>query len=358
MYLGRPSSIPRPILQRAASSCQNRQVRKAATLDAWLGLCVPMADICDILNSRLSLHAEANARLLQLDVDLQRWYKELPSGFAYDETNTADLDPTAYGVHMQYCKVQILMRQAFCEEETAATYTIPRFERPIPCNPHDREASEQLIYDAALRIVRLLLTYRQIHGAEKIPSVMLDNVNLALMTLINHYLRYTDLIETQGRDIQWLRLAIGTMKAIQPHFPVIGRMMNSLQVTVEGTPLAPLLRTGEPFYSPEGAFMPAERPVGHVDLGLQGNGGILGHQSSFNPTSHNKGAEQSRPRAFPSGMNTKEVTRILSKEPTLGRQWSNNDPEELSASLLCWPNPQIDSLWAQKSTSLSDRPPS
>ncbi|KAL4808375.1 hypothetical protein BDV18DRAFT_134835 [Aspergillus unguis] len=345
MYLGRPSSIPRSILQRAASSCRSYQGPEASTLSAWLGLCAPMADICDILNSCSSIHAEAKARLLQLGIELQQWCDSLPPGFAYDDNKIADLDPMAYGVHMQYCKVQILMRQAFCGEESASGVNTPRFQQPIPCDDQDRETAERVIYDAALRIVRLLLMYRQIHGAEKIPSVMLDNVNLALVTLINHFVRHQDLIETQPRDIQLLRLAIESMRAIQPHFPIIGRMLNSLQIAVEGTPLSTLLHI-----SADGSTMPTARPAASLDVAVE----APHRRDSFNtsPFSDNK---QSSPHSS-LGAVDRAGGPVLNKETLFSSQWPTSDPEELSVSLLGWPNPQIESFWSLKPASLSNRP--
>lgn len=340
MYLGRPSSISRSILQRTTSSCEKYQGPDAPTLAAWLGLCGPMADICDILNSQPFLHAEAKARLLQLNDDLRRWLGSLPPGFGCDETNTADLDPTAYGVHMQYCKVQILVQQAFCPDQAARTHRVLQVEQALPCNDHEPENAQQLIYDAAIRIVCLLLTYRQIHGAEKIPSVMLDNTNLALTTLISHYLQNPDLIETQKRDVQWLRLAIESIITIWPHFPIIGRMLGSLKVTVEGTPLAPLFRTAEPLLSPEFSSMHVERSEKHCDH-ERSTMQMTGRQNTFDQTSL-LSARTEHDKYSPPAINTIGVVRILRNEPMLTCQQPEHDPEQLSASLLCWPNPQND----------------
>lgn len=105
MYLGRPTSIPDSIHQAAALSCELYQGPDSTTLSAWLVLCGPMADICDVLNSSRPLNDDAKNRLSQHNINLQSRLGKLPVGFVYNEENVADLDPAAYGVHMQYCKV-------------------------------------------------------------------------------------------------------------------------------------------------------------------------------------------------------------------------------------------------------------
>ncbi|OBT77600.1 hypothetical protein VF21_04574 [Pseudogymnoascus sp. 05NY08] len=288
MYLGRPTSIPSSIHQAAALSCERYQGPDSTTLAAWLGLCGPMADICDVLNNRRPLNDDAKNRLSEHNANLQIWLDKLPVGFVYDEPNTAELEPAAYGIHMQYCKVQILVQQA-SDGDDAAIRT-RRFRT----------------YDAAIRIIRLLLIYRQIHGTERIQSVMLDAVNLALETLVDQYLQHRDLIETRKHDIQWLHLAIKSMIDIQPHFPIIGRMLNSLAVVVEGTPLSSLFRAMKPYLTP--------------------------------------GSSSSAPAETYAEPQT-SASDILGDELMAVEEFPAGDINQLSPSLLYWSNPQVESFW-------------
>lgn len=288
MYLGRPTSIPSSFHQAAALSCEQYQGPDSTTLAAWLGLCGPMADICDVLNSSRPLNGDAKTRLSQHNVNLRSWLDKLPVGFVYDEANTADLDPAAYGVHMQYCKVQILVEQSSVGDDV------------------DAKTRRVRIYDAAIRIIRLLLIYRQIHGTERIRSVMLDAVNLALETLVDQYLQHRDLIETRKHDIEWLHLAIKSMIDIQPHFPIIGRMLNSLAVAIEGTPLASLFIPMGPHLSP-------------------------GCSSSALAETYGE------PRT--------SAPAILGDELMATEELPADDINQLSPSLLYWSNPQVESFW-------------
>lgn len=225
MYLGRPSSIHRSVLQAAALLCEECRWPDSATLAAWLGLCEPMADICEVLSSNRPPSADEKTRLSLLNIDLHRWFEKLPTGFVYDE-------PDAYAVLMQYCKARILVQQASGPGEEAA------------------EIHRVRIYDAAIRIIRLLLIYRQTQASQQIRSVMLETVNFAIATLVDQYLEYPYLMETHNSDISWLRLAIESIQKIQPHFPILGRMLHSLMVSVQGSPVAPLFGATGPHSIP------------------------------------------------------------------------------------------------------------
>lgn len=255
-----------------------------------------MADICDVLNSSRHLNDDAKNRLSQYSVNLQSCLDKLPVGFVYNEPSAADLDPTAYSVHMQYCKVQILVLQSSDGDDVAD------------------ESRRLHIYDAAIRIIRLLLIYRQIHGTERIRSVMLDAVNLALETLVDQYLQHRDLIETRKHDIQWLHLAIKSMIDIQPHFPIIGRMLNSLAAAVEGTPLASLFRAIGPYLSPSCSSSTDARTY-------------------------------TEPPA--------NAPDILGNEPMTAGEFTADDIGQLSPSFLYWPNPQVESFWGLTSEPLT-----
>lgn len=352
MYLGRATSIPRSIVTKAATALQNYKGPGATTLTAWIGLCAPMTDVCDILNRSSPLDASAKARLHQLDLDMQQWYRGLDPNFAYDESNIADLDPTAYGVHMQYCKVQILMHQTLHKEENIPMGRSPTFGQGTV---HHHNPHEQAIYDSSLRIVRLLLTYRQVHGPEKIPSVMLDNVSLGLVNIISHYLRYPYLIEYQPRDIQWLRLAIENMRSICPHFPIVGRMLTSLQVLVKGTSLADMLNIeASPINNDSSPMRSPERLVRDIEMNSEMQHSLPGDTTSINNTTTLL-PDLPQPQVSSNIMNSTEGDRISAMRSVMQQQRLTDDPGDLSASLLCWSDPQTSSFWPQSNVKLFNR---
>jgi hypothetical protein len=264
---------------------------------------------------------------------------------AYDENSVPDLDPTAYGIHMQFCKVQILIHKAFLED--AATRKLESLSKDVGDNTN----SEQIIYQNAIQIVRLLLTYRQIQGTEKIPSVMLDNVNLALTVLITAFRKHPTQITNNSRDVQWFRLTVNTMDALQPHFPVITRMLRTLQPIVEGTVLSDLFSFKPP--------SPAQHTRGSSPL--EPSFAYIAHE--FNTAT----SEISNPQVgggcggdeVSGFQQLGEVDKNYASDSLIGqlsspdRQWMHQDTEEFTLSLLSLPNLQLSSLWVPNASSVT-----
>ncbi|KAL2855260.1 hypothetical protein BJX68DRAFT_274200 [Aspergillus pseudodeflectus] len=317
LYLGRPSSIPRVIIRNAPLSCTKYQELATPTLSAWLGLCYPMAEACDILNSSVLLDEEAISQLRQLDTRLQRWRQDLPPGFQWVDHNAADLDPTAYGVHMQYCNVQILIQQALLRVQD---------QELLEHNSGAAQTTQQRIYNSAIDIIRLLLTFRHVHGAEKVPAIMLENTNLALEALIDHYLRHPSPSEHRGRDFQWLRLAIASMAHICSQFPIVDRMLDSWREVVKSTPLLSLFPTMEG--NVDGASIQSKHVIEHP--GRRGQTGEVKNRSPFEFAS-------CPPQCENNGQGVASSTLpVESMEIHLPR----NGSDDLSTTLLCWPSPQ------------------
>jgi hypothetical protein len=322
IYLGRPSSIPRSVLDTAFVRCNNDGGQEGTIMAAWVGLCIPMGEICEVLNCSGSLDSKATSRLLELDTELQKWQGSLPPSIAYDERRLMDLDPVAFGMHMQCCKIQILVYQAIGRQ--------------------GQEQRHQLIHDKALRIIRLLLTYRQIHGVEKVPSIMLDSANLALTTIISFCQDPLNLGVPHDRDIQWLHMSIDTLRGVQSHFPVTQRMLHTLEKMADGPQLAGLF-TAATSPSPESPQkqQPAHRmndtsPGGvrdtHVPPGMDGNDRTDSPFGAVNRFAHGD--------------------HFLSQQPpVLDCEWLPHDPGEASAALLSFPDLQLASLWLPTTSS-------
>ncbi|KAH8703861.1 hypothetical protein BGW36DRAFT_93135 [Talaromyces proteolyticus] len=338
MYLGRPSAIPRSIVKIAALGCRTYKGHDAAILTAWMELCVPMAEICDILNSvPAALDPAAKAALFRLDSDIQKWCEGLPPGMAYDENSVPDLDPTAYGIHMQYCKVQILIHKAFLRG--AATHTLENVQLPVSTGVDDNEDSEQIIYKNAIQTIRLLLTYRQIQGTEKIPSVMLDNVNLALTVLITEFRKNPRQITTNSRDVQWFRLTVNTMDDLQPHFPVITRMLRTLQPMVEGTVLEDLFSFKQPS---QPSHLPASSPL---EPSFPNTTEKCSKATTGIPSRQVECSDEFSNFQQLGGDKNHWNNHLTGQLSSLDRQWMHQDTEEFTSSLLSWPNLQLASLW-------------
>lgn len=325
LYLGRPTSISRSVMDVAASRCRHRNSLESMMHTAWVGLCIPMAEISDILNNGFTTHPNVIDRLSELDVELQDWYNNLPSGLAYREMQIADLDATAYGLHMQFCKVQILMHQALSKSSASRKRKLAQTntdERSHACS--QEKIHRQAVYENALRITRLLLTYCQLFGIEEIPSIMLDNSNLAATCLITHLLEEPLSNGSEERDKQWLRILLKTLDAIQIRFPVTKRILSTLKQMTNGTPLQDVFSPPPSHHDRgQGAVIEGDTQGGRVGIGtdLWSSFGIDAGTSNL---AFDNVDNFSLPDQFPH----------LLRDPD--RQWIDQQSLEIGTSLV-WP---------------------
>lgn len=227
LYLGRPSSIPRSVMNIVAARCKAEQNSNTPWLDAWVGLCVPMAEISQVLNEQSLSDSEKSASLRRLFRQTEEWHESLPPELTYDDVHAANMDLAGYGLHAQYYKVQILLRQALSRLHRTSKkrrYSQLAAEGSPETSCDDPNA---IIYQYAVRIARLVVTCREAFGAEKIPSIMLDNAVLAATVMIDHLKRPDRLNEMQ--DQMWAKELFRSLETVQPHFPIIGRMLDSLK---------------------------------------------------------------------------------------------------------------------------------
>ena len=211
------------------------EVSDNPSLKEWFKLCIPLAEITAILNSTLPLRRDTIDRLSELDGQLRQWYCALPAALALHDDKISNLDAVAYGLHMQYLRVQILLH--------SLPGSKPMLRKRDDC--HDQtsvlrgwtsEASNRLVHLNAVKIARLGITFRQIFGVEKTPSVMLDNLYLAATTLVSSILRAEN-PSSSWNDVRWLRLLDEMMQDLQVHYRITTRMRRTLGRLVEGCPL-------------------------------------------------------------------------------------------------------------------------
>jgi hypothetical protein len=258
LYLGRPSSIPRSVMCIAASRCKSGRKTDSAWLNAWVGLCVPMAEISHILNERSVTEAEGAASLRKLLEEIEQWYASLPPELAYIENRLTSMDLAGYGIHTQYCKVQILLRRALSRPHS----TRKRRYSQITSNSNLQTSfgeSSAIIYKYALRIARLVVTYREAFGSEKIPSIMLDNAVVAATTMIEILNDEVNLARMQHETV-WLRQLVKSMDAVQAHFPITGRMLDSLKQMCGNGPLCSIFPS-----NPRDHIYPATQDASSLD---------------------------------------------------------------------------------------------
>lgn len=226
LYLGRPSSVPKSTMNIAALRCKAQLKSDSPLLNAWLGLCVPMAEISHILNDKCTGESDASASLPKFISQMQHWYDNLPDELVYNETRLTNLSMAGYGLHTQYCKVQILLRRALarCPNPGKRKFSQISSNELSETLPDDLDRT---VYRYSLRIARLVVTYREVFGVEKIPSIMLDNAIVAATAMVDHTNNTGSTGHVQ-QDPNWVNLLVKSMEAVEPHFPIIRRMLDSL----------------------------------------------------------------------------------------------------------------------------------
>lgn len=245
LYLGRPNAIPNPVLSAVKrvvgdGSCNN-------TMHMWVALCMQMLDIIEILNSsptRLQADRTANFRLCSLEINLRSVFDGLPQELAFDDARIDELDAEAYGPHMQYFGIQVTLHRAMIK----AGQSSETGEDDI--QPKSLDHLYSVVHQDAIRIAKLVLSYRRIFGLENIITVMLDNIYVAAMALVSHVVRVQQISQPYENEVRWLRLLNEVLEAVEKHYPITARMRTCLIHFISQTSLAGLFQDRMPIASP------------------------------------------------------------------------------------------------------------
>ncbi|KAL6240263.1 hypothetical protein RBB50_012829 [Rhinocladiella similis] len=222
LYLGRPNLISSPVLMAVQRVANARS--KNNTLIIWVKLCLQMLGIIEILNTPLAARQQdANSRLVVHEVSLRSTFDGLPPQLAFDDRHIEALDPEAYGVNMQHLGMQVTLLRAMAKS------------RPSPDDPDPErlERIQTMMHDNAIQIARLMLSYWRTFGLENIVMVMLDNVYLAVVTLISHVARMRQLSRPIENDVRWVRSLYDVVESVEKHYPITRRMRSSLGHVIE-----------------------------------------------------------------------------------------------------------------------------
>ncbi|OAL56030.1 hypothetical protein IQ07DRAFT_583454 [Pyrenochaeta sp. DS3sAY3a] len=237
LYLGRPSCVTASMLRIPPPT---QDASRDAMVDAWLGLCEPMSEITSILNSSQPMGISASRRLVELDDQLKAWASELPLSLKYKENDAWDMEASAYGLHMQYFRVRILLHRGHRTRSSRKRKADEIDLEPVTLHGWSTEKSKAVIYSDATSIARLGLAYKQIYGTENTPSIMLDNLYAAARILIIPFLRSPERSRENDVDTQWLRSLDEMLEALRTHFPIVARMRKTLSRLLQGTRLSHL----------------------------------------------------------------------------------------------------------------------
>lgn len=227
-YLGRPAHIA---LSNLSIPLSATDISESPTLKAWFELSLPMSEITLILNGPSTMQLGSINRLWELHEHLIRWYASLPADIALDSSKISALDQAAYGLHMQYLRVQMLLH-SISQSNHIWRKQGDGPEQQAVMGSWTVEASRRLVHLNATKIAQLGATYRQIYGVESTPTVMLDNLYVAAATLTSSALA-SENSTVDENDLFWLRTLDEMMKDLQDHFSITARMRSTLARAVK-----------------------------------------------------------------------------------------------------------------------------
>jgi hypothetical protein len=237
IYLGRPSlikvsdfSTPRPKITDSSFEIQ--------TQAAWVDLSLMSSEISDIFNCPSLVDEQTIRRLLEVDARLHSWHDSLPHALKSSDGYGTQLHPCVFALHMQFCGIQILVYRTSIM--TRRKFSPAAFSEEEICRlrGHTLQQSRSTYHYNAVRIARLLATFKKKVGLERVPTVMLDNIYIATIALISYVSRSASTGEEFEADIQWIVLLLDALEALQMHYPVAVRMRLTLSDVLQRSWLA------------------------------------------------------------------------------------------------------------------------
>jgi hypothetical protein len=227
IYLGRPSlikmadfSTPRPKIMDSSFEVQ--------TQAAWVDLSLMSSEISDIFNCPSLVDEQTIRRLSEVDVRLHSWYDSLPDTLKSSDGQDTDLHPHVFSLHMQFCGIQILVYRTSIM--TRRKFSPAAFSEEEICRLRGQtlQQSRSTYHYNAVKIARLLAAFEQKVGLERVPTIMLDNIYMAIIALISYVSRPISTGEEFEADIKWMTLLLDALDALQTHYPVAVRMRLTL----------------------------------------------------------------------------------------------------------------------------------
>ncbi|RVX70490.1 hypothetical protein B0A52_05141 [Exophiala mesophila] len=229
LYLGRPSHLA---LSNLSIPSFAPDLTGSSTLKAWFNLCAMMSEITSIFNGPLNDSSNGTGRLSEVDQALRNWHDSLPADLCLDVNNIAGLDTIAFGLHMQYLRIQMLLHSLPTTNDKKRKQTHSG-EEPAVLQNWTVQSSRQLVHGNAIKIAQLGNTYRSIYGVENTPTIMLDSIYMAATALVSDILRSPETTVDEN-DLSWLRILDEMMKELQVHFPITLRMRKTMSRITKG----------------------------------------------------------------------------------------------------------------------------
>lgn len=202
---------------------------------AWVDLASILNDVISVINgspekihhdSSVSKLSDANRRLLS-------WFVNLAQELQWSAN--CSMSPSICALHIQFLSTSILLNRPFaaymCKRGSKLVLQRRCLEGQTP------QISQQICTTNAVRISKLLLTYRQRHGASRIYSTVNPACLGAAMALISDIVS-AEADEDKRAEINWLAAILETLEEISPWYPIAERSRNTLTAIMKACGLS------------------------------------------------------------------------------------------------------------------------
>lgn len=191
----------------------------------WVELASLLNDVLSVINGppQRIYQDSSVTKLSEVSRQLLAWFLNLPQELQWDSNGS--ISPSVCALHLQFLSTTILLNRPF------ATYIFNRRPKSTPrqrcLEGQTTKISQQICTANAVRVSKLLLAYRQHHGASKIFSTINPTCLSAAVALISDIVS-AEPNEDKEPERKWLAAIMETLEEIIPWYPVAERSRNTL----------------------------------------------------------------------------------------------------------------------------------
>ncbi|KAJ5154449.1 uncharacterized protein N7500_009888 [Penicillium coprophilum] len=237
-FQGRPTAIRLDDLNMTQLSTQTLGTSKQLVA-TWVELASLLNEVLSVINGPPErIYQDSSvSRLSEVSRKLLAWFLNLPPELQLDAN--LSISPSICALHLQFLSTTILLNRPF------ATYIFnhgPKLAPQRRClEGQTTKISQQICTANAIRVSKLLLAYRQHHGASKIFSTINPTCLSAAVALISDIVS-AELDEDKEAEREWLSAIMETLDAIIPWYPVAERSRNTLAAIMSTCGLSDIVK--------------------------------------------------------------------------------------------------------------------
>ncbi|KAJ5776052.1 uncharacterized protein N7511_001063 [Penicillium nucicola] len=236
-YQGRPTAIHLDDLHVPQFSAHTMGT-SYQLMAAWVELASILNDVLSMINGSLArIYQDTSvSKLSKASQKLLVWFNKLPPKLQWNADHP--ISPGVCALHVQFLSTTILLNRPF------AAYIFNRDTKSASrrcLEGQTPKSSQQLCTTNAIRISKLLLAYKQYHGASKIFSTINPACLSASVALISD-ITSAGPGEAKIEERKWLGAILETLQDIIKWYPIAERSLDTLAAVMNTCGLSSILK--------------------------------------------------------------------------------------------------------------------